>query len=276
MSEFLQVLAFSWIPFVGALAFALTAAPLGAVLSLRDEILLGLALPPVGTASIVIAVFAGVSADSTLALYACAVIGILLVSLALGGKGHGTMASPRRRGALLACIFCAGEAATILLSAMSTNVEAHLRHLLRGEILAIGVEGLVGFLCLTTVVLFLGVRKRGLVYALAIDEEGLLVRTLAKGRLVLFVFRVLSAVLIAAGVIWVGPLLTLGLLAIPTMLWERRAPNLTWFFSGVTVIGFSSVVLGFAGSIVVDLPPVPVVICALFAVGAVFALLKRG
>ena len=56
MSDFFLVLAFAWIPFAGAALFALTAAPLGALLSLRDEVLLGLALPPVGAAAIVTAV----------------------------------------------------------------------------------------------------------------------------------------------------------------------------------------------------------------------------
>lgn len=275
MSDFLAVLAFTWIPLAGAFAFSLTATPLGGLLSLRDEILLGVALPPVGSAAIVGAVLFGVDADNTLALYISAVIAILVVSLILPAKGRTLMSSVRWRAGLLASVFCAGEAATILMSAVSTNVEAHLQHMLRGELLAIGDFGLVAFGVMTVILLVLGYRYRGMVFALGIDEEGLVIRLQEKGRYAIFVFRVVSAVLIAAGVIWVGPLLTLGLLAIPTMLWERHARSLAAHFIGIIAIGSLSVLIGFAGSIVFDLPPVPVVICALFLVGSIFAISSR-
>jgi ABC-type Mn2+/Zn2+ transport system permease subunit len=260
---------------VGAFAFSLTAAPLGALLSLRDEILLGIALPPVGSAAIVAAVLFGVPAENTLVLYISAVVAILIVSLALPAKGRTLMSSVRWRAALLASVFCAGEAATILMSAVSTNVEAHLQHMLRGELLAIGTKGLIGFGLLTGALLVLGFRYRGLMFALGIDEEGLIIKLQEKGRYAMFVFRSLSAVLIAAGVIWVGPLLTLALLAVPTMLWERHAGSLASHFLGVIAIGGLSVLVGFSGSIVLDLPPVPVVVGALFLTGGTFAVLKR-
>jgi ABC-type Mn2+/Zn2+ transport system permease subunit len=275
LESFLAVLAFTWIPLVGAFAFSLTATPLGALLSLRDEILLGVALPPVGAAAVVAVVLFGVSPDNTLALYVAAVVAILIVSLALPAKGRTLMSSVRWRAALLASVFCAGEAATILMSALSTNVEAHLQHMLRGELLAIGGPGLIVFGVLTVVLFGLGYRFRGLMYALGIDEEGLIIRLQDKGHYAILVFRTVSAVLIAAGVIWVGPLLTLGLLAIPTMIWERHARSLAGFFFGVIVIGGLSVLLGFAASIALDLPPVPVMICALFAVGGLFVLFSR-
>jgi len=267
MNEFLQALSFSWIPLAGAVSFALTAAPLGSLLSLRDEILLGLALPPVGTAAIVAAVWAGVPAEETLTLYLVAVAGILGVSLLTPGRsdrGHG---SPRWRAAFLASLFCAGEAATILISSVSSGVEAHMQHMFRGELLAIGPAGLVGFGALTGIVLVLGYRFRGPLLALAVDEEGLDVRDRRRAARVLFGFRVLSAVIVAAGVIWVGPLLTVGLLAIPTMLHEQRAVGLMPLIVGVSAIGLIGVLSGFLASVAMDLPPVPVVIFALFAVG---------
>ncbi len=276
MSEFVAVLAFSWIPLAGALAFSLTAAPLGATLSLRDEILLGLALPPIGSAAVVGAVLAGVSPQNALALYLAALAAILTASLFLSARVGGAAISPRWRAGFLASVFCAGEAATILMSALSTRVEAHLQHMLRGELLAIGSGELFGFMALTAVLLALGIRFRGLVFALAIDEEGFNVRMGTGGRRTLLLFRALSAVLIAAGVMWVGPLLTLGLLAIPTMLWERSARGMAALYTGVTVVGFLGVLGGFVGSIALDVPPVPAVICALFAVGGAFTIIRRG
>jgi len=269
MSDFLAILSFSWIPLVGAASFALTAAPLGSLLSLRDEILLGLALPPVGTAAILAAVWVGVPAEQTLPLYLIAVMGILALSLLTPRKLGRGAGSPRWRSAFLASVFCAGEAATILISSVSTSVEAHMQHMLRGELLAIGLPGLVGFSVLTAVVLILGYRFRGFLLALAVDEEGLRVKNRQGAGRVLFGFRVLSAVIVAAGVIWVGPLLTIGLLAIPTMLHERSAGGLIPLVVGVAAIGLNGVLVGFLSSIALDLPPVPVVIFALFAVGGV-------
>jgi ABC-type Mn2+/Zn2+ transport system permease subunit len=276
MSDFLTVLLFSWIPFAGALAYSLTAAPLGAMLSLRGEILLGVALPPVGSAAIVLAILLGVPGEQTLVLYLCAVAGILVVTMLLPHEGRGPGGSPRWRAGLLAAIFCAGQAVTILVTAVSTDVEAHVQHMLRGELLAIGPDGLAAFLVLTVLVLAAGVRFRGLFFALALDEEGLRVRFGRRARALLFAFRALSAVLIAAGVIWVGPLLTLALLTVPTMLQERRPTGFVPHFLWVIASGALAVCAGFSGSIALDLPPVPVVVSALFVVSGAIVALRRG
>jgi ABC-type Mn2+/Zn2+ transport system permease subunit len=116
----------------------------------------------------------------------------MVVSTGLSGRNNGLTGSPRWRAGLLAAVFCAAEAVTILLSAVSANVEAHVQHLLRGEMLAIGTSGLIGFLVLTVVIALLSVHNRGLVIAMAIDEEGLLVKVGAKARRALLLFRLLS------------------------------------------------------------------------------------
>jgi ABC-type Mn2+/Zn2+ transport system permease subunit len=275
MNDFLAVLEFTWVPLVGAAAFSLTVAPLGALLSLRDEILLGLALPPVGTAAIVIGVFLGIPVESTFILYLIAVTAIMVVSTGLSGRSNGLTGSPRWRAGLLAAVFCAAEAVTILLSAVSANVEAHVQHLLRGEMLAIGTSGLIGFLVLTIVIASFLVRYRGLVFAMAIDEEGLLVKVGATARRALLLFRLLSSLLIAAGVIWVGPLLTLALMAIPTIILERRPAGIATHFLRVTAVAIVAVTVGFAVSIIADVPPVPIVVMGLFVVGGCVFLLGR-
>ena len=274
MADFWIVLQFSWIPFVGAAIYALTAAPLGSVLSLRDEILLGLALPPVGAAAIVFAVMVGVAPESSLPLYVAAVVAILLVSLLLPGPGaQGT--SGRRRAMLLAGVFCAGEAATLLMGAASPRVEAHVHDMLRGEVLAMSVTELMGFVILTAVALVLAFRFRGVLFSLALDEEGLLVRYGARGRRALLGFRVAGALIIAAGVIWVGPLLTLGMLALPPLLFEGRARGLADLLVGVALLALTATVVGFVASIALDYPPVPMVVAGLLAVGFLARLLRR-
>lgn len=273
MSDFLSVLEFSWIPFAGAAIYSLTAAPLGAVLSLRDEILLGLALPPVGAAAIVFAVMMGVSPESSLPLYLAAVAAILLVSLLLPGRSaQGT--SGRRRAALLVGVFCAGETATLLMGAVSPKVEAHVHDMLRGEVLAMSVPELVGFIVLTLLALALAFRFRGVLFALALDEEGLLIRYGKRGRQALLGFRIAGALIIASGVIWVGPLLTLGLLAVPALLFEGRAQGLGSLFRGVALLAFAGTTIGFLVSIALDIPPVPMVVAMLFICGSAVRLVR--
>lgn len=273
MSDFLAVLEFSWIPFAGAAIYSVTAAPLGAVLSLRDEILLGLALPPVGAAAVVFAVMLGVSPESSLPLYLAAVAAILVVSLLLPGRSaQGT--SGRRRAALLVGIFCAGEAATLLMGSISPKVEAHVHDMLRGEVLAMSIPELSGFIILTLLALGLAYRFRGVLFALALDEEGLLIRYGVRGRLALLGFRVAGALIIASGVIWVGPLLTLGLLAVPALMFEGRARGLMSLFRGVALLALAGTTTGFLVSIALDIPPVPMVVAMLFVCGGLVRMVR--
>ncbi len=274
MSDFLTVLHFTWIPFVGALFFSTTAAPLGALLSLRDEILLGLALPPVGAAAIVLAVMLGVDPESSFPLYAAAVTAILVISLVVPGRlqqGGGT----RQRAIWLVGVFLAGQAASLLMGAASPRVEAHVHDMLRGEVLTMDRVELTGFVALTLLALGLAFRFRGWLYALALDQESLLIRHGGLGRRFIVLFRVAGALIIASGVIWVGPLLTLGFLAIPTLMWERRARGLGGLVLGVILVGVAGTLLGFSASIATDMPPVPMVVAALFVTGGAARLLRR-
>jgi len=273
MSDFLAVLEFSWIPFTGAAIYSMTAAPLGAALSLRDEILLGLALPPVGAAAIVFAVMLGVPPESSLPLYLAAVTAILLVSMLLPGRSaQGT--SGRRRAALLVGVFCAGEAATLLMGAASPRVEAHVHDMLRGEVLAMSIPELSGFVALTLLALGLAFRFRGILFALSMDEEGMLVRYGSRGRQALLGFRVAGALIIASGVIWVGPLLTLGLLAVPALMLEGRSRGLASLFRGVILLALIGTTVGFLVSIALDIPPVPMVVAFLFGCGALARIIR--
>ncbi len=273
MSDFLAVLEFSWIPFAGAAIYSITAAPLGAALSLRDEILLGLALPPVGAAAIVFAVMLGVPPESSLPLYLAAVTAILLVSMLLPGRSaQGT--SGRRRAALLVGVFCAGEAATLLMGAASPRVEAHVHDMLRGEVLAMSIPELSGFVILTLLALGLAFRFRGILFALSMDEEGMLVRYGSRGRQALLGFRVAGALIIASGVIWVGPLLTLGLLAVPALMLEGRSRGLASLFMGVILLALIGTTVGFLVSIALDIPPVPMVVAFLFGCGALARIIR--
>ncbi len=123
--------------------------------------------------------------------------------------------------------------------------------------------------------LALAFRFRGVLFSLALDEEGLLVRYGARGRRALLGFRVAGALIIAAGVIWVGPLLTLGMLAIPPLLFEGRARGLADLLVGVALLALTATVAGFAASIALDYPPVPMVVAGLLTVGGLARLVRR-
>jgi len=201
-------------------------------------------------------------------------VAILLVSLLLLGRGN-QGSSGRRRAMFLAGGFCAGEAATLLMGAVSPRVEAHVHDMLRGEVLAMSVMELSGFVILTLLAMVLAFRFRGVMYALSLDEEGLLIRYGGRGKKAQLAFRVVGALIIAAGVIWVGPLLTLGLLVVPSLMFEGRAKGLRSLFLGVSSLALVGTVAGFLISIVLDIPPVPMVVTILFFTGVVFRILGR-
>jgi ABC-type Mn2+/Zn2+ transport system permease subunit len=176
MAEFLSVLSFSMVPLVMLLLFSIITPPLGATLSLRNEILLGIALPPMGSAIIAAAIVAGVQSESTIALYGITALLLFLLMIVLPlGAAQGRI-SLRRRELVLAGLFCIGNAVTMLLMGISPLAEAHFRSLLQGELLAVSMAQLWAVAAACGLLLFALVRFRGALYAYALDEEGLFIR----------------------------------------------------------------------------------------------------
>ncbi len=272
MDEFLFTLSFSIVPLITVNLFALVAPPLGATLSLRNEILLGIALPPVGSAVIAGAIFFGVSPDAIVLLYLLAAISIFLVMIVLPLNVGKKRISLRRRELILAALFCIGNTLVMVLMSISPRVEAHFRNLLQGELLAVtGIE-LTATAILTIILIVFGFLFRGVIYGYSLDEEGLRITEKSYTTITLS-FRAVATLVITGGIILIGPLLTTSLLIVPAFLTERSCRGLDRFMVVVMGVGFFGSLLGFLLAVVTDLPPAPVSVCVIIAVGYISQLL---
>ncbi|KMQ52754.1 Zinc ABC transporter, inner membrane permease protein ZnuB [Chitinispirillum alkaliphilum] len=273
MSDFLFTLSFSVIPLLTVLTFALMLPAIGTTLSLRNEILLGIALPPLGTAVMAIAIFLGVSPDSTVSLYLITAGGLLLMLYFMPDK-QAQISSIRRREQTLAALFCGANAFTIFFMAMSGHAESRFHYLLQGEMLAVTSSELIFTLVCCTFFSLLFFSFRGAVYALCLDQQQLAVKQ-HYYKLILNVYRVITVLVITGSIILVGPLLTASMLILPPFLIEKRSRGLDSFLMVAVAVSVLSVFAGFGMSIVVDLPPAPIIIISLLTVCALWSVWKR-
>ena len=272
MEEFLEIFEFVLLPFFTALHFAIITPPIGGLLSLRNETFLGITMPAVGTASIALALLLGVSIESTLMLYAMtgATIFLLMIFLPLGINKKSV--DKRRREQILAALFCIGNTFMILAMGLSPDVDNHFKTVLQGEILAIMEVDFYTAAAVLSIFSIIGVRFRGFFYSYAIDEEFLFIQQTSYKRTVLL-FRGAIACIITGGIILIGPLLTASFLILPAFFMESKAKSLSSFMIGLTLTGFLGTIIGFCGAVFWDIPPVPVIVCALIIITGIFRLL---
>ena len=176
MSDFLFLLGFSAIPLMTALAYAALTPAMGAALYLRGEILLGIVLPPFGSAVIGLCVLGGLSAENRLLMgliVAASLFAFLSAPVFRNAHDNG---SDRKKEIALAAVFVLGQTVTYLAMHFSTNVHADLSHLLSGEILAVGPVELWTALAMNAALLGLCYRFRGFLYEYCLDETGLRIR----------------------------------------------------------------------------------------------------
>jgi ABC-type Mn2+/Zn2+ transport system permease subunit len=274
MNEFLFTLSFSLIPLSAACIFSLIAPPLGATLSLRNEILLGIALPPVGSAIIAGAVFAGVSPDATILLYILAAIAIFLVMILLPLNVGKKRISLRRRELILAALFCIGNTLVMIFMALSPRVEAHFKNLLQGELLTVtGIE-LIITAVLALTILVIGTAFRGVLYTFSLDEEGLRIKEESYLKITIL-YRAAATLIITGGIILIGPLLTTSLLIVPAFLTEQSSKGLDKFMVFTIVTGLLGTLTGFLCAVITDLPPAPVCVCGIIVFGFLFQMVSR-
>lgn len=266
MHEFFFTLSFSIIPLLTAASFAMVTPAFGATLSLRNEILLGIALPPFGAAVIAFLILIGVPPESTIILYIATCIILFLIMVLLPLNVGTRRISLRRRELILAALFCIGNTLTIIFMAISPQAESHFKNLLQGELLAVrGMELIVAAVC-ALVILIAGVIYRGVIYAFSLDEEGLRIKE-KKYYTISIVYRAVATLIITGGIILIGPLLTTSLLIIPAFIAERSTRGLDRFMIKNSLIGLLGILSGFVIAILVDMPPSPVAICMMIVVG---------
>jgi ABC-type Mn2+/Zn2+ transport system permease subunit len=266
VDSFWLVVSFSAVPLVTALLFAAITPPLGASLYLRNEVLLGIALPPAGSAVVALAVALNVPAEAHTVLYLitmATLFGLMLV-LPLGtGKQQ---VSIRRREIILAVTFVLGNTLTVLFMALSPHAESHLKHFLSGEILSI-TRGELGFsLVLGIFLLIFGFAYRGVLFAFCLDEEGFKIKTERYNAVKIF-YRLAATLIVTGGIILIGPILCTALLILPALFGEKAARSLEGYIAWSIAIGFSGTLCGFLLSILLDLPPSYVASCAIFLSG---------
>ncbi len=274
MSEYFFTLSFVLIPLYTAVTFAFVAPPLGGTLSLRNEILLGIALPPVGSAVIACAMLAGVPPDATILLYilAAAVLFLIMILLPLNvGKERISM---RRRELILAALFCIGNTLTILFMALSPNVEAHFKNLLQGELLAVTKLDLIITVLGAAALLVAGFRFRGVLYAYALDEEALKIKEKSYTTITVL-YRAAATLIITGGIVLIGPLLTTALLIVPPFFIEQRSRGLEHFMISSVILGVTGTIAGFLLAVATDYPPAVVAVCTITLGGMYFHLFSR-
>ena len=262
MDEFLLTLSFVLPPFVTAVAFAFVAPPLGATLSLRNEILLGIALPPVGSAVIAGAMLAGVPPNATILLYILAAVALFLIMILLPLNVGKKRISMRRRELILAALFCIGNTLTLIFMALSPPVESHFKNLLQGEILAVNKIEMIITIIVALVLLVIGIKFRGILFAYSLDEEGLKIKEKSYNTITIL-YRAAATLIITGGIVLIGPLLTTSLLIIPAFFIEQKSRGLEHFMITSSIVGITGTIAGFLVSVRTDLPPGTVAVCAI-------------
>jgi zinc/manganese transport system permease protein len=268
MTDFLAVLSFAAVPLIAALLFAVVLPPLGAALHLRNESLLGIALPPAGTALLAVAAALHESHGQGQTLFDFFLVaGGLSILVALLPPGAGPRKSNlRTRSLILAAMFSVANACLLLVMALSTHARAELLHSLNGEMLAVTPSAVVATAIGAVAVGFLFVRFRGHVLAYLLDEETYRIR-FSGAQFLGLAFPAAAVLSVTAAVLLEGPILATGLLVIPALLTERRSRGLVPYLLTSMVVGLTGTFAGFLVALLADLPPAPTAVAGVLLVG---------
>lgn len=268
MSDFLAVLPFAAVPLLAALVFAIVLPPLGAALHLRNESLLGIALPPAGTALLALASALHDDHGQGQGFVDFLIVaGGLAAVLALLPPGAGPRKTNlRTRALMLAALFSVANASLLLVLAVSTHARAELLHSLNGEMLAVKTGAVIAAAAGVAVACLLFWRYRGHVLAYLLDEETYRIRV-SGARLMALVFPAAAVVAVTGAVLLEGPILATGLLVLPPLLAERRARGLMSYLRASVGIGVVGVLCGFLVALAADLPPAPASVAGVLLVG---------
>ncbi|MGB0952671.1 MAG: metal ABC transporter permease [Planctomycetota bacterium] len=268
--------------FLASLVVGMVMPLVGALMYLRREAFLGIAVPQFAAAGISLGLFAlpWFPAMSTYFLdHGHPPMGYLLpfaggsacLALAVFGalsRGNGD------RGALLAGAFAAASAVSILFLSEAPAGSNLAETVMRGEVLLLDIHGLnllasVNLVCF----LFLMIWRRVLLVR-AFDQDQAVALGLPVRRVRILRLLVVGGS-IGAGVMTVGPILVFGLLFLPPLAASFLAKDLKSFLIWGQVIGLLAVLLAWPMSLEFDWPYGPAVVIAAACLAILLWLGKR-
>jgi len=250
MSSFLEILSFSILPLILVLSFALIVPGMGAVLTLRNEIMLALALPSIANAGMAFAMLCGINPGNSAVLYVFATI------TTLAGALFSTFrkSSARLRELRLAGLFVIGQILTIFFAVLSTDAHVHITHLLNGEVMAAGKRETTIICAASISLLAVMYSVRKTLWLWCADEDFFQAVNIRYRTFKVMVYTVMAAA-ITVGVATVGALLITALMVLPALLADTGKGGIARYALLVFIIGTAGALCGFLLSIVLDLPP---------------------
>jgi zinc transport system permease protein len=250
MNEILDTLSFAVIPLVLVTMISLVLPGVGAILNLRNEIMLALALPSVANAGMALGLFCGIDHENSLLLYMFAAT---ITLVCIYGVGISNVKN-QRRALNLAGLFISGQIVSFSFSAISPHAQTRVAHLLNGEILAVGwIEtSLLGFLCL--LICAVGFINRAKVFSWCADDEYFRMSTRNYNVFTMSTYILISFV-ITIGVADAGVLLVTALLVLPALAADIRKGGVGRYFIIAILLGVAGSSTGFIAAIVIDFPP---------------------
>jgi ABC-type Mn2+/Zn2+ transport system permease subunit len=260
MNDLAGLVSFSAIPMLMVAAFSLVIPGMGAALSLRNEIMLALALPSVANAGMALGLLIGIDADNGMLLFLFATGSTLALLLPFITGGRGT----RTRELRLAGLFAGGQVLSMLFTSLSPRAHAHIAHLLNGEVMAAGKIETTAIAAGCAGLLTAGILLRTALYSWCADEPFFRTGT-SRYRLFALTLYTLITATVTVGVATVGPLLVTALMVFPALLGDIGKKGIDFYAIMVMAIGLAGSVFGFLCARAFDLPPA---VCAAAGVGA--------
>jgi len=250
MTEFLSLLSFSLLPLMLVVTFSIVTPAMGAVLTIRNEIMLALALPSVANASMALGLVCGINPEHKLWLYGFATIATLLSILGANRIRN----SASNREIYLATLFISGQILSSTFTALSPVAHSHVLHLLNGEILAAGCLETWLLVILSTTFMCLAIAYRHSILAWCADSEFFIVGA-KRYHIFLILIYVVLTITITLGVITIGSLLMTALLILPALFGNVGTGGIHKYFTLAIVIGIIGSIGGFVVALVIDFPP---------------------
>ena len=274
MDDFLALLSFSIFPFLSCLVFSLIVAPVGAAHYMRNELMMGIALPPVGSALISLSIIMGLHIEHPLEIIAVTFLGMFATTFFLTNRARHKKVSHRKKEIYLAATWSLGGILTYIFAAVSSEVGTHIKPMITGEVLSISMSSFIIILVSSGLILFFCYHYRGFFLSYLIDEIQLRLQGEYYKKTYLW-FRLLSALVITMSVVFVGPLLTSAWLIFPALWAEHFGKNIRAYFVLSLLINFGGTLTGFLLALLLDLPPAMICSLMVFVVGLAAYLIQK-